>query len=51
MSRVFADTHFYIAVLSRRDAAHEAARAVLSSGEFSQMIRHFQQAGFQALLA
>jgi hypothetical protein len=38
MSRVFADTHFYIAILSRRDAAHNAAMAALSSGRFDQMI-------------
>jgi predicted nucleic acid-binding protein len=28
MKRVFADTHFFIALLSERDAAHEAAVAL-----------------------
>jgi len=32
MSRVFADAFFYIAVLNRRDAAHQRAMNVLSAG-------------------
>ena len=46
MRRVFADTHFYVALLNRDDPAHPKAReweALTNDG-------HFGQAGFTALL-
>ncbi len=38
MSRVFADTHFYIALLSKRDDAHDAALRWQATGDFQEVI-------------
>lgn len=38
MSRVFADTHFYIAILSRGDAAHTQAKRLFSQGGFTEVV-------------
>lgn len=38
MSRVFADTHFYIAILSRGDAAHAQAKRLFAQGGFTEVV-------------
>ncbi len=38
MSRVFADTHFYIALLSRGDADHARADEFLSQGKCAEVV-------------
>jgi predicted nucleic acid-binding protein len=38
MSRVFADTHFFVALLSRRDARHERAVETYRSGDFAEFV-------------
>ena len=38
MSRVFADTHFLVAILSQRDADHDRARALFTDGDFSEVV-------------
>jgi predicted nucleic acid-binding protein len=38
MSRVFVDTHFYIAVLSGRDAWHDQAMGILSEDQFPDTV-------------
>ena len=38
MRRVFADTHFYIALLSQRDDAHPAALRWQANGEIGEVI-------------
>ena len=38
MRRVFADTHFYIALLSQRDDAHSAALLWQANGEIEEVI-------------
>ncbi|MEQ1860995.1 MAG: PIN domain-containing protein [Chthoniobacteraceae bacterium] len=38
MSRVFADTHSYIALLSRRDADHVRAEEFLSQGKCTEVV-------------
>lgn len=38
MSRVFADTHFFIALLNRRDARHERALTTYRDGEFEEIV-------------
>lgn len=38
MKRAFADTHFYLALLNRRDADHTRASEVFARGEFSEFV-------------
>ena len=38
MKRVFADTHFFIAVLSTRDAAHQRAMELIASTEVDEIV-------------
>jgi predicted nucleic acid-binding protein len=58
MSACFADTYFFIALLSENDAAHGEARARIAnlSGPLYTSIwvltgdHHFEQAGFNVLM-
>lgn len=38
MRRVFADTHFYLAILSRRDRDHRRAAQVFAEGQFTEIV-------------
>lgn len=38
MRRGFADTHFYLALRSRRDAGHARAREIFARGEFAELV-------------
>lgn len=38
MRRLFADTHFYIALLNRGDASHQAARDFYEKEDFDQIV-------------
>src|SRR5438309_1660383 len=38
MSRVFADAHFFIALLSRRDADHQRAVDAYGAGDFEEIV-------------
>lgn len=38
MKRVFADAHFYIAILSRRDADRERAVLAFAEGQFTEVV-------------
>lgn len=38
MRRVFADTHFYLATLSRRDFDHEKAVRIFREGRFTEVV-------------
>ena len=51
MRTVFADTHFFIALLSVRDADHREAARWFETNTALTADRHFEQAGFTALLA
>ncbi len=38
MSRVFADTHFYLAILNERDSEHARAHAVSAEHDFGEIV-------------
>lgn len=63
MNRVFADTHYFIALMNRNDLAHQRARQFSESSSISFSVmeafgirealtadHHFERAGFVALL-